>query len=79
MERGFAESEAHLLPFGLTEGGIRELIQSEGHFSGRHAKQPKLQIVNIRRVPANALTDVYWVSFLHLLGMTTYAVVCPNS
>jgi len=36
------------------------LIESEGHFSGRHVKQPTLQIVNIRRVPANALTDVYW-------------------
>ncbi|KAL7541298.1 hypothetical protein ACHAXR_012041 [Thalassiosira sp. AJA248-18] len=44
----------------LTQGGILELIESEGHFSGRHVKQPTLQIVNIRRVPANALTDVYW-------------------
>jgi len=44
----------------LTEGGILQLIESEGHFSGRHVKQPTLQIINIRRVPANALTDVYW-------------------
>ncbi|KAL9184383.1 hypothetical protein ACHAXT_002469 [Thalassiosira profunda] len=47
----------------LTEGGIRGLIESEGHFSGRDGgdvKQPTLQLVSIRRVPANALTDVYW-------------------
>ena len=46
----------------LTDGGILELIETEGHFSGRYVKQPTLQIINIRRVPANALTDVYWVS-----------------
>mmetsp|Transcript_43859 Transcript_43859/g.92246 ORF Transcript_43859/g.92246 Transcript_43859/m.92246 type:complete len:531 (+) Transcript_43859:158-1750(+) len=44
----------------LTEGGILQLIESEGHFAGRYVKQPMLQIINIRRVPANALTDVYW-------------------
>ena len=44
----------------LTPGGVYQLIESEGHFSGRH--EPTLQIINIRRVPANALTDVYWVS-----------------
>ena len=35
------------------EGGILELIQNEGHFSGRHhLGEPTLQIINIRRVPA---------------------------
>mmetsp|Transcript_22665 Transcript_22665/g.47409 ORF Transcript_22665/g.47409 Transcript_22665/m.47409 type:complete len:533 (-) Transcript_22665:38-1636(-) len=42
----------------LTPNGIHKLIEREGHFSGRH--EPTLQIINIRRVPANALTDVYW-------------------
>ena len=50
----------------LTKGGILRLIESEGHFTfngrGHDEKQPTLQIINIRRVPANALTDVYWVS-----------------
>ena len=45
----------------LTAGGILQLIESEGHFSGPLAPPPTLQIINIRRVPANALTDVYWV------------------
>ena len=44
----------------LTNNGILDLIESEGIKSGRHVKQPTLQIINIRRVPANALTDVYW-------------------
>ena len=44
----------------LTTNGILDLIESEGIKSGRHIKQPILQIINIRRVPANALTDVYW-------------------
>ena len=44
----------------LTKGGIQQLILSEGHFSGIHIIQPTLQLINIRRVPANALTDVYW-------------------
>eukprot|EP00985_Skeletonema_marinoi_P025933 scaffold19526_cov114-Skeletonema_marinoi.AAC.2 len=44
----------------LTTNGILDLIESEGIKSGRHVKQPTLQITNIRRVPANALTDVYW-------------------
>ena len=48
-------------PYALTEGGILQLIETEGHFSGQYVKQPTLQIINIRRVPANALTDVYWV------------------
>mmetsp|Transcript_30999 Transcript_30999/g.56209 ORF Transcript_30999/g.56209 Transcript_30999/m.56209 type:complete len:540 (+) Transcript_30999:89-1708(+) len=55
--------ESKIMPLAtcaLTEGGILHLIESEGHFSGRHVKQPTLQIINIRRVPANALTDVYW-------------------
>ena len=64
MDRGHAEVGD--LPV-LTEGGILRLIESEGRFTfnGRHdEKQPTLQIINIRRVPANALTDVYWVSLL---------------
>ncbi|KAL7463287.1 hypothetical protein ACHAXS_003661 [Conticribra weissflogii] len=44
----------------LTPNGVHQLIESEGHFLGRDG--PTLQIVSIRRVPANALTDVYWVS-----------------
>ena len=44
----------------LTEGGVQQLIEAEGLFTNRH--HPKLQVINIRRVPANALTDVYWVS-----------------
>jgi len=44
----------------LTTNGILDLIESEGIKSGKHVKQPILQIINIRRVPANALTDVYW-------------------
>ena len=44
----------------LTTNGVLDLIESEGIKSGRHVKQPTLQIINIRRVPANALTDVYW-------------------
>ena len=43
----------------LTEGGVQQLIEAEGLFTNRH--HPKLQVINIRRVPANALTDVYWV------------------
>jgi hypothetical protein len=42
-------------PPDLTKGGILKLIESEGHFSftGRNdVKQPTLQIINIRRVPA---------------------------
>ncbi len=39
---------------GLTKGGILQLIESEGQFSftGHDVKQPMLQIINIRRVPA---------------------------
>jgi hypothetical protein len=48
----------------LTAGGVRELIESEGLFTNHH--RPKLQVINIRRVPANALTDVYWVSVSEL-------------
>ena len=44
----------------LTEGGVQQLIEAEGLFTNRH--YPKLQVINIGRVPANALTDVYWVS-----------------
>eukprot|EP00956_Cyclotella_meneghiniana_P010327 scaffold14277_cov69-Cyclotella_meneghiniana.AAC.1 len=40
----------------LTEGGVQQLIEAEGLFTNRH--HPKLQVINIRRVPANALTDV---------------------
>mmetsp|Transcript_25077 Transcript_25077/g.54051 ORF Transcript_25077/g.54051 Transcript_25077/m.54051 type:complete len:543 (+) Transcript_25077:188-1816(+) len=58
MESNLTESSVNLPA--LTEGGVLSLISSEGHFSGRHVQQPTLQIVNIRRVPANALTDVYW-------------------
>lgn len=43
----------------LTVGGVQQLVETEGHFTNRH--QPVLQVINIRRVPANALTDVYWV------------------
>jgi hypothetical protein len=61
----------------LTKGGILRLIESEGHFTfngrGHDEKQPTLQIINIRRVPANALTDVYWVS-LQLMRPSFYFV-----
>jgi hypothetical protein len=48
----------------LTEGGVQQLIEAEGLFNNRH--NPTLQVINIRRVPANALTDVYWVSGIRL-------------
>ena len=60
----------------LTKGGILRLIESEGHFTfgrGHDEKQPTLQIINIRRVPANALTDVYWVS-MQLMRPSFYFV-----
>ena len=69
MDRDHAESGG--LP-DLTKGGILRLIESEGHFTfgrGHDEKQPTLQIINIRRVPANALTDVYWVSL---------QIMCPS-
>ena len=44
----------------LTPNGILDLIESEGIKSGRHVKQPIVQIINIRRVPANPFTDMYW-------------------
>ena len=44
----------------LTVGGVHQLIEAEGLFTDRH--HPTLQVIKIRRVPANALTDVYWVS-----------------
>lgn len=43
--------ESGALPV-LTEGGIIQLIESEGHFSFVRDEEPTLQIVNIRRVPA---------------------------
>jgi hypothetical protein len=45
----------------LTVGGVEQLIEAEGFFTDRH--HPTLQVISIRRIPANALTDVYWVSF----------------
>mmetsp|Transcript_16222 Transcript_16222/g.29298 ORF Transcript_16222/g.29298 Transcript_16222/m.29298 type:complete len:543 (-) Transcript_16222:72-1700(-) len=69
--------ESKIKPFArpctLTEGGILQLIESEGHFSGQYVKQPTLQIINIRRVPANALTDVYWAVLSD--GMNSIEVV----
>lgn len=44
----------------LTVNGVHQLIQAEGLFTDRH--HPTLQVTKIRRVPANALTDVFWVS-----------------
>jgi hypothetical protein len=44
----------------LTVNGVHQLIEAEGLFTDRH--HPTLQVIKIRRVPANALTDVYWVS-----------------
>src|SRR6056300_267702 len=44
----------------LTPNGILDLIESEGIKSGRHVKQPIVQIINIRLVPANPFTDMYW-------------------
>lgn len=59
----------------LTAGGVQQLIEAEGLFTNRH--HPKLQVISIRRVPANALTDVYWVSLLvcvpNLLHIRRYA------
>jgi len=62
MNNSSMERHNHLAGGGspdLTKGGILKLIESEGHFSftGRNdVKQPTLQIINIRRVPAK------WVS-----------------
>ena len=61
----------------LTEGGVQQLIEAEGLFTNRH--HPKLQVINISRVPANALTDVYWVrcseSIFVFWGITLFLIV----
>ena len=53
MERHHNIEQSEGLP-SLTKGGILQLIESEGKFSfaGHDVKQPILQIINIRRVPA---------------------------
>jgi len=44
----------------LTEGGVHQLVASEGDHCDVDCPTPTLQLISLRRVPANALTDVYW-------------------